>query len=76
MTLTLRWNKFCDSDIWKQAIRKRKKMGMKNLKDKNMSTNVLGETRAKVYVQQQDISTLVLRKFSKRNKETEKEEKE
>lgn len=51
-------------------------MGMKNLKDKNMSTNVLGETRAKVYVQQQDISTLVLRKFSKRNKETEKEEKE
>ena len=50
MTLTLRRTKFCESDIWKQAIRKRKKMGMRDMKEKNMTTNILGEKRGRVFV--------------------------
>lgn len=48
-------------------------MAQADKKKRNLSTNVLGEERGQLYVQQQDISTLALRKFTKRPKKEEGE---
>ena len=51
-------------DLYKEACRQPKTYNvMKKKSDKNKFTNVLGETKGKVFVQQQDIRTIALKKY-------------
>lgn len=71
MSLSLWRSKFCDDETWKQAIWVRRNKAKSDKKKKNITTNVLGETRGWLFVQQQDLSTMALRKFKWwREKET------
>lgn len=63
-TMTLRRDKMAGMDLFKEAC---KKPMVKNLDkkraDKNKFTTALGEKKGKVFIQQQDIDTIALRKF-------------
>jgi ribosome production factor 2 len=62
--LTLRRDKMADTDHYKEACRQPKVLNVdKKRSDKNKFTTALGETKAKVFVQHQDIDTIALRKF-------------
>jgi ribosome production factor 2 len=62
--LTLRRDKMADSDLYKEACRQPKVLNIEKKKsNKNKFTTALGETKAKVFLQHQDIDTLALRKF-------------
>lgn len=63
LTLTIRRSNFCDDETWKQATKVRRNKSKSDKKKKNITTNVLGETRGRVFMQQQDLSTIALRKF-------------
>ena len=62
--LVLRRDKMATSELFKEACRVPKVRNiLKKKSDKNKFTNALGETKAKVFMQQQDIDTIALRKF-------------
>ena len=62
--LVLRRDKMATSELFKEACRAPKVRNiLKKKSDKNKFTNALGETKAKVFLQQQDIDTIALRKF-------------
>lgn len=77
--LVLRRDKQAASDNFKEACRQPKIANvLKKKSDKNKYTNALGETKAKVFIQHQDIDTLALRKYKvgkKARVKTEGEEK-
>lgn len=62
--LVLRRDKMASSDLFKEACRQPRVQNVdKKKSDKNKFTTALGETKAKVFLQHQDIDTLALRKF-------------
>ena len=68
-SLRLRRDKLATLDLFKEACRKPKIANLEKKKArKNKFTNVLGETKGKVYVQQQDLKTIKLRKFGPKSK--------
>ena len=68
MTLELKRVKKPDSDIMKEALKNRKLKAASLNKKRNISTNIMGEKKGKLFVQQQSIDTLALRRFTKRRK--------
>lgn len=68
--LTFRRNKIADSELFKNAC-KQPKLENKDKKKarKNMYTDEFGQQMGKVYLQHQDISTLVTRKYKKKQRE-------
>ncbi len=68
-SLRLRRDKIATTELFKDACRKPKIANVEKKKaDKNKYTNEIGETKAKVFIQQQDIKTLTLHKFGKKTK--------
>ena len=68
-SLRLRRDKIATTDLFKEACRKPKVANVEKKKaNKNKYTNDIGETKAKVFIQQQDIKTLTLHKFGKKTK--------
>lgn len=62
--LRLRRDKMATFDLFKEACRQPKIRNVdKKRQAKNKFTNALGETKAKVFIQQQDLDTLNLRKY-------------
>lgn len=62
--ITVRRDKMAATDLFKEACRQPKITNIaKKKSDKNKFTTPLGETKAKVFLQHQDIDTLALRKF-------------
>jgi len=62
--MRLRREKMASMDLYKEACRAPKITNQDKKKgNKNKYTNVFGETKAKVFIQQQDVDTLALRKF-------------
>lgn len=73
--LRLRRDKLASLDLFKEACRKPKITNVAKKKaGKNKFTTELGETKGKVYVQNQDLKTLRLRKFGKKQKRDDKED--
>jgi len=73
--MVMRRNKMATSELFKEACKKPKVHNVEKKKaDKNKYTNVLGETKGKVFVQQQDLDTLGLRKFKGLGKKAAKQE--
>ena len=63
-SLKLRRDKMAGADLFKEACKKPKVRNVeKKRADKNKFTTVLGEKKGKVFVQQQDLDTLNLRKY-------------
>jgi len=63
-SMVLRRNKMAATDLFKEACRQPKVRNPdKKRQDKNKFTTNMGETRGKVFIQQQDIETIALRKF-------------
>lgn len=63
-SIRCRRDKMAGADNFKEACRKPKTANVDRKKaNKNKTTNELGETKGKVFVQQQDISTLAVKKF-------------
>lgn len=64
--MRVRREKMASQDLFKEACRKPKITNMEKKKsNKNKYTNILGETKAKVFVQQQDLDTLATRRFNR-----------
>ena len=62
--MVLRRDKMAGHDLFKEACKQPKTHNVEKKKaNKNKYTNVLGETKGKVFVQQQDLETIALRKF-------------
>lgn len=62
--LVLKRDKMASNDLFKEACRQPKVQNLdKKKSNKNKFTTALGETKAKVFLQHQDIDTLALRKF-------------
>jgi ribosome production factor 2 len=62
--LKLRRDKMAATDLFKEACRQPRTQNLEKKKsNKNKFTTALGETKAKVFLQHQDIDTLALRKF-------------
>ena len=67
--MRLRRDKIAGIELFKEACRKPKIANVDKKKaNKNKYTNELGETKAKVFIQQQDLKTLTVRKFGKKTK--------
>jgi ribosome production factor 2 len=66
--MRLRRDKMAGIDLFKEACRKPKHANVDKKKEgKNKWTNELGETKGKVFVQNQDMATLKLKKFGRKN---------
>ena len=62
--LVMRRNKMASYELYKEACKQPKTQNYeKKLADKNKFTTALGHKKGKVFVQQQDIETIALRKF-------------
>lgn len=62
--MAMRRDKMASNELFKEACRKPLVRNPDKKKaDKNKFTNVLGEKKGKVFVQQQDIDTLALRRY-------------
>lgn len=62
--MTMRREKIAATDLFKDACRQPKVRNPdKKRADKNKYTTALGEKKGKVFVQQQDLETIALRKF-------------
>ena len=62
--MRLRREKMATPELFKDACRKPKIANMEKKKaNKNKYTNILGETKAKVFMQPQDLDTIATRKF-------------
>ena len=69
LSLRLRRDKIATVELYKEACRKPKVLNPERKRaNKNKFTNEIGETKGKVYIQQQDIKTLSVRKFGKKQK--------
>lgn len=68
--LTFRRHKIADADLYKNAC-KQPKLENKDKKKarKNMYTDEFGQQMGKVYLQHQDITTLVTKKYKKKQRE-------
>lgn len=76
-SMRLRRDKIAGTDLFKEACRKPKVLNPEKKKaNKNRFTDELGETKGKVFVQQQALKTLNLRKFGKKTKRDESNPKE
>lgn len=65
--MRLRRDKLATADLFKEACRKPRNLNWDKKKaNKNKFTNELGEKHAKVFVQQQDIDTLAVKKYKPR----------
>lgn len=63
-SMRVRRDKMATVDLFKEACRKPKITNVvKKRQDKNKYTNEIGETKGKVYVQNQDLATLTVRKY-------------
>lgn len=66
--MRLRREKMAGVDLYKDACRKPKITNVDKKKEKkNKSTDVLGRTMGKVFVQNQDIKTIKLKKYGRKN---------
>jgi hypothetical protein len=66
--MRLRRDKMAGIDLFKEACRKPKVANVDRKKaDKNKFTNALGETKGKVFVQNQLMSTITLKKYGRKN---------
>lgn len=76
-SMRLRRDKIAGTDLFKEACRKPKVLNPEKKKaNKNRFTDELGETKGKVFVQQQALKTLNLRKFGKKTKRDDSNPKE
>ena len=67
-TMRLRRDKMATIDLFKEACRKPKVANaIKKKSDKNKYTDDMGQQHGKVFVQQQDIKGLTLKKFGRKN---------
>ena len=74
--MRLRRDKMAGTDLFKDACKKPKIRNVeKKRADKHKFTNALGEQKAKVFLQQQDIAGLALRKYPGLGKKEEKKAK-
>ena len=66
--MRIRRDKLAANDLFKEACRQpRVRNADKKKQDKNKFTNVFGETKGKVFIQQQDINTIALKKYRKKD---------
>ena len=72
-SLALRRDRIASQQLFKEACRQPKVINVvKKNQDKNKFTNVLGETKGKVYIQQQDLRTIALKKYGSDKKSARK----
>ena len=72
--LKIRRIKEADKEQMKQSLKKRKKITKALNKQRNISTNELGQKRGRLFVQNEDLEDLALRRFTKRQKKSDNEE--
>ena len=63
-----------DKDVMKEALKQRRSKHQAEKKQHNKYTTNLGQTKGQLFISQQNMGTLALRKFNKRRKTGEKEE--
>lgn len=69
--LIMRRNKIASADLFKTACKKPKLINVDLKKaHKNVYTTDIGDRKGKVFIQQQDIETMALRKFKKQRPAT------
>ena len=73
--MRLRRNKMAAVDLFKEACKQPKVRNVdKKRADKNKFTNALGEKKGKVFLQHQDLDTIVLRKYKGMGKKSAKKQ--
>lgn len=66
-SMRLRRDKIAATDLFKEACRKPKVLNPEKKKaNKNKYTDSLGETKGKVFIQQQELSTITIKKYGKK----------